>query len=148
MKLKTLNNPANDIQSLIIENNHLDGLYGDGLSIADIPSIPITHEFTDGVYIRKMTMPAGELVVGAIHNHLHLWFLMKGRVLISNNGEEIEHIAPCYTLSEPGSKRLIYAVEDSIFVNIHKNPSNTRDVNKLEEEIVSMTQEQYNKKHK
>jgi len=148
MKLQKSNNHADDVQALIIENNNLDGFYGDGLSIADIPSVPITHEFTDGVYIRKMTMPEGELVVGAIHNHLHVWFLLKGRVLISNNGEEIEHVAPCYTLSEPGAKRLIYAVEDSIFVNIHKNPSNTRDIKELEEEIVSMTQEQYNKKHK
>ena len=93
-------------------------------------------------------MPKGEIVVGAIHNHLHAWFLMKGRVLISNNGEEIDHIAPCYTISEPGSKRLIYAVEDSVFVNVHKNPSNTKDIEQLQEEIVSITQEQYNKKYK
>jgi quercetin dioxygenase-like cupin family protein len=148
MKLQKSNNHADDVQALIIENNDLDGVYGDGLSIPVIPDIPVTHEFADGIYIRKMTMSEGDLVVGAIHNHLHAWFLMQGRVLISNNGEEIEHIAPCYTVSEPGSKRLIYAVEDSIFVNVHKNPSNTRDIKELEDEIVSMTIEQYNKKNK
>tara|TARA_R110000824_G_C14681240_1_gene620285 strand:- start:15 stop:467 length:453 start_codon:yes stop_codon:yes gene_type:complete len=148
MELQIVNEDANKVQSVIIENNHLDGFYGDGLSIAEIPNVPVTHEFVDGVYIRKMTMPKGEIVVGAIHNHLHAWFLMKGRVLISNNGEEIEHIAPCYTISEPGSKRLIYAVEDSVFVNVHKNPSNTKDIEQLQEEIVSITQEQYNKKYK
>ena len=58
------------------------------------------------------------------------------------------NIAPCYTISEPGSKRLIYAVEDSVFVNVHKNPSNTKDIEQLQEEIVSITQEQYNKKYK
>ena len=84
-----------------------------------------------------MDMKQGHVVVGAKHNHLHAWFLMKGHVLINNNGEIIEHIAPCYTLSEPGSKRLIYAIEDSIFVNVHKNPSNTKDIKKLEKEIVS-----------
>ena len=95
-----------------------------------------------------MDMSEGDIVVGAIHNHLHAWFLMKGRVLINNNGEQIEHIAPCYTVSEPGSKRFIYALEDSIFVNVHKNPTNTKDIAELEKEIVSMTKEEYNNKYK
>jgi hypothetical protein len=88
-------------------------------------------------------MKAGQIVVGAIHNHLHVWFLMTGRVLINNNGNKIEHIAPCYTVSKPGSRRVIYAVEDSIFINVHKNPTNTKDIKKLEQEIVSMTPEQF-----
>jgi hypothetical protein len=148
MKLQKSNNQADDMQALLLENSGLPGVFGDGVSIADVPDIPVAHEFADGIYIRKMTMKEGDLVVGAIHNHLHAWFLMQGRVLISNNGEDIEHIAPCYTVSDPGSKRLIYAVEDSIFVNVHKNPTNTRDIKELEDEIVSMTIEQYNKKHK
>ena len=90
-----------------------------------------------------MDMKAGQIVVGAIHNHLHIWFLMTGRVLINNNGKKIEHIAPCYTVSQPGSRRVIYAVEDSIFVNVHKNPTNTKDIKELEKQIVSMTPEQF-----
>ena len=93
-------------------------------------------------------MKQGQIVVGAIHNHLHAWFLMKGRVLINNNGEKIEHIAHCYTLSQPGSKRFIYALEDSIFVNVHKNPSNTKDIEKLEKEIVSFDIEKFKEKTK
>ena len=95
-----------------------------------------------------MDMKQGKFVIGAIHNHQHAWFLMKGRVLINNNGEEIEHIAPCYTVSEPCSKRFIYALEDSIFVNVHKNPSNTKDIEKLEKEIVSFTIEKFKEKTK
>ena len=93
-------------------------------------------------------MKQGQVVVGAIHNHLHAWFLMKGRVLINNNGEKVEHIAPCYTVSQPGSKRFIYALEDSVFVNVHKNPSNTKDIEKLEKEIVSFDIEKFKEKTK
>jgi hypothetical protein len=50
-------------------------------------------------------------------------------------------------VSEPGSQRIIYAHEHSIFVNIHKNPSNTKDIKKIEKEIVSMTVEDFNKKN-
>jgi hypothetical protein len=71
---------------------------------------------------------------------------LSGKVIINNNGEKIEHVAPCYTVSKPGSKRLIYAVEDSVFVNIQKNPSNTKNIEELEKEKVSMTMEEYNNK--
>ena len=36
-------------------------------------------------------------------------------------------------------------MEDSIFVNIHKNPENIKDIKKLEQEIVSLTFEDYEK---
>tara|TARA_R100001463_G_scaffold104158_1_gene158739 strand:+ start:61 stop:498 length:438 start_codon:yes stop_codon:yes gene_type:complete len=143
-----LNKISKKIEELIIENNNIDGFYGDGESIVDIPEIPIKHSFADQLYIRQMTMKKDQVVIGAIHNHLHVWFLLKGRVLINNNGKKIEHVAPCYTVSEPGSKRLIYAIEDSIFVNVHKNPTNTEDIEELERQIVSTSEEEYNKKNK
>ena len=143
-----LNKISKKIEELIIENNNIDGFYGDGKSIVDIPEIPIKHSFADQLYIRQMTMKKDQVVIGAIHNHLHVWFLLKGRVLINNNGKKIEHVAPCYTVSEPGSKRLIYAIEDSIFVNVHKNPTNTEDIEELERQIVSTSEEEYNKKNK
>ena len=141
--IKKLNKSVQEIQDIIISNNDIEGFYGDGKNIVEVPEIPIKHSFADQVYIRQMDMREGDIVVGAIHNHLHAWFLMKGRVLINNNGEQIEHIAPCYTVSEPGSKRFIYALEDSIFVNVHKNPTNTKDIKELEKQIVSMTPEQF-----
>jgi len=145
MELKNINKSVQQLQDAIIDS----GIgFGDGKSIANIPDIPIKHSFADQIYIRQMNMKQDQIVIGAIHNHQHAWFLMKGRVLINNNGEEIEHIAPCYTVSEPGSKRIIYALEDSIFVNVHKNPSNTKNIEKLEKEIVSFTIEKYKKKTK
>tara|TARA_R110000737_G_C14304544_1_gene436663 strand:- start:145 stop:591 length:447 start_codon:yes stop_codon:yes gene_type:complete len=148
MKLKQIDKTTKDFQDLIVNNNDVEGFYGDGKSIAEISDIPIKHSFADQLYIRQMDMKAGQVVIGAIHNHQHVWFLLTGKVLINNNGEKIEHIAPCYTVSEPGSKRLIYAIEDSIFVNVHKNPSNTKNIKELEETIVSFTQEEHNNKNK
>lgn len=137
MKLKEISS-VDQLQQLIIQNNKKDGFYGDGKSIPVVDEIPITHKFADGVYIRQMDMKKGQIVVGAVHKHLHAWFLMTGRVLINNNGEKIEHIAPCYTISKPGARRVIYAVEDSIFVNVHKNPTNTKDIKELEKQIVTI----------
>ena len=147
MKLKKINKEIQSLQDLIIENNNIEGFYGDGKSIPEIEDIPIKHDFADQIYLRQMTMGKGQLVIGAIHNHKHIWFLLKGKITVNDDGKIIDHIAPCYMISEPGSKRAIYAHEDSIFVNIHKNPSNTNDIKELEKEIVSMTMEEFNKKN-
>ena len=146
MELQKIDPSVQAIQDYMVENNHVDRIFGDGKSIANSPDVAIKHSFADQVYIRQMNLKKDYVIVGAIHNHLHAWFLLSGKVIINNNGEKIEHIAPCYTISEPGSKRLIYALEDSVFVNVHKNPSNTQNIEELENEIVSMTMEEYNNK--
>ena len=135
------------LQDLMLKGKEKDGFYGDGKSIATIPDVPIKHSFADQLYIRQMDLKKGHVILGAVHNHLHVWFLLKGKVIINNNGEKIEHIAPCYTVSKPGSKRIILALEDAIFVNVHKNPTNNKDIAELEKEIVSMTIEEYNNKY-
>jgi len=146
MEIQKENKKAEELQRFIIKNNDLEGFFGDGKEILDIPELPIKHEFADQIYLRQMLMHEGQIVVGAIHNHEHVWFLMKGKITINDNGEVIDHIAPCYMVSKPGSKRIIYAHEDSIFVNVHKNPSNTKDLSQLEEEIVSKDMKEFNKK--
>ena len=117
---------------------------GDGKSIVRDGKIsPIKHAFADGIYIRQMDMVKDTVVVGAIHKHLHVWFLLTGHVTIATEDVTEDYIAPCYVVSTPGVKRVILANEDSIFVNIHKNPSNTRDLDELEKEIVALNYEEY-----
>jgi len=117
---------------------------GDGKSIVRDGNIAtIKHAFADGVYIRQMDMKQGSAVVGAIHKHLHVWFLLTGDITVATEGTTEDYIAPCYVVSTPGVKRVILANEDSIFVNIHKNPSNTQDIDKLEKEIVALNYKEY-----
>ena len=117
---------------------------GDGKNIVRNGKIaPIKHAFADGIYIRQMDMAKETVVVGAIHKHLHVWFLLTGHVTIATEDTTEDYIAPCYVVSTPGVKRVILANEDSIFVNIHKNPSNTKDLDKLEKEIVALNYEEY-----
>ena len=85
------------------------------------------------------------MVVGAIHNHLHVWFLLTGELTVVTESTQEDYVAPCYVVSTPGVKRVIYAHEDSIFVNIHKNPSNTQDIKELEATIVSKNYKEYEK---
>ena len=104
---------------------------------------PIKHTFADGVYIRQMDMAAGTIVVGAIHKHLHMCFLLSGLLTVADENGTKDYIAPCYIISTPGTKRVLYAHEDSVWYNTHKNPSNTKDIRKIEEELVAINYKEY-----
>ena len=117
---------------------------GDGKRVMTESKIaPIKHTFADSVYIRQMDMTKDTIVVGAIHKHLHVWFLLTGHVTVATEDATEDYESPCYIVSTPGVKRVILANEDSIFVNVHKNPSNTQDVDQLEKEIVALSYEEY-----
>ena len=111
--------------------------------VTDSDLIPIKHYFMDGVYVREMTMKKGIAVVGAIHKHLHMCFLLTGRITVINEKETIDHIAPCFIISTPGITRVLYAHEESIWFNTHTNPSHTEHHKKREKEIVAITYEEY-----
>ena len=111
--------------------------------VSDSTLIPIRHFFMDGVYVREMTMYKDTVVVGAIHKHLHMCFLLTGKITVVNEEETVDHIAPCLIVSTPGIKRVLYAHEDSIWYNTHKNPSNTEEVEELEKDIVAISYKEY-----
>ena len=90
-----------------------------------------------------MTVEKGEIIMGAIHKHLHVWFLLSGHITVLTENSLEEYKAPCTVLSTPGVKRIIYGNEESIFTNVHKNPSNTEDLDRLEKEIVALNYKEY-----
>ena len=133
-----------EFENTLIANADGINIEGDGKHIVTESKVaPIKHTFADGVYIRQMDMIKGSVVVGAIHKHLHAWFLLTGHVTVATEDTTEDYIAPCYVVSTPGVKRVILANEDSIFVNVHKNPSNTKDIDQLEKEIVALNYEEY-----
>ena len=118
-------------------------IIGNGKEIVYHDRFEYKHTFADGIYVREMSIPKGEAVIGAIHKHLHVWILLSGCIRVATQDSVEEYKAPCTLLSRPGIKRVIYAVEDSIFTNIHKNPSDTQDLDILQEEIVALNYKEY-----
>ena len=123
--------------NLQIKDQEYNIVHNNG-NIVEVDEIPITHEFADQIYIRKMIMQPQQMVLGAVHKQEHLWFLLKGKVTIQESGETLDHIAPCYTISKPGAQRVIYAHEESVFINVHKNPDNIKNIKELEKQIVKL----------
>ena len=132
----------NNLKQLANGENVVAGNSEDPI-VTDSELIPIKHYFMDGVYVREMIMRQGVIVVGAIHKHLHMCFLLKGHLTVASEAGVRDYIAPCFIIAEPGEKRVLYAHEDSYWYNTHKNPNNTKDVKELEKEIVAISYEEY-----
>jgi len=147
-KLSNFTKKLETLQEVLIANNDKDCIYGDGKTFVDNDDFPIKHNFSDQLYMREMKMKAGTFVVSAMHHTDHFWFLMTGKILVTTDGETVEHIAPCFEKSIKGAKRLIACVEDCVFINVHKNPSNTKDLDKIEKNLYSFTIEEYINKEK
>ena len=137
--IKNRKKAIQDLAKFMIENEDGVDFVGNGKDIVrEAPGVKISHEFADSIYLRRMDLKKDNLVVGAIHKHLHIWFLLQGHVSIAKKEGVEDYIAPCYVVSEPGDQRVIVANEDSIFVNIHKNPTNTKNIEEIEKNIVAL----------
>lgn len=130
--------------SIIVRDKDLDARI-DELEIEmlkckdDILDLPLKHTFTDGIYVREIFNPAGALITTKIHKIEHPFVLLKGRIstYIPEDGGKVQHIiAPYIGVTKAGTRRVIYAHEDSVFITFHPNPENTQDLEKLEDMFV------------
>tara|TARA_R110000803_G_scaffold58775_3_gene117018 strand:+ start:7823 stop:8290 length:468 start_codon:yes stop_codon:yes gene_type:complete len=135
------------LQDVLIESDN-ENIYGDGKNLVNNEEFPITNNFSDGLYMRQMKMKSGSMVISAIHNTNHFWFLLSGKVIVQADNEIVEHIAPCWSYSLKGTKRLIECIEDCVWINVIANPTDTRDMKDIENNFFSTTMEEYNKKEK
>tara|TARA_S200002703_G_scaffold159766_2_gene174611 strand:+ start:8178 stop:8771 length:594 start_codon:yes stop_codon:yes gene_type:complete len=122
-------NKITEIQNQMLESEGT--LKGDELNEYN----PVKSSFADGLYIREIFNPAGQLLVTKVHKKQHAYFLQKGDMsIITEDG--IKRIkAPYNGITEPDTKRLIYTHEDCIFITVHA--TNLNNVEEIEKEVVS-----------
>ena len=142
MELKTKEH-IEELQKFLISIADNENIIADGGNIVYRDKFNYKHTFADGIYVREMTIEKDEIIIGAIHKHLHVWFLLSGNITVLTEVKLKEYQAPSTVLSEPGVKRVIYGNEESVFVNVHKNPTNTQDIKELEKQIVALSYNEY-----
>ena len=96
---------------------------------------PLKHSFADGCYIREIFMPAGQIIVSKIHKKLHPYFILKGKVsILTDNG--VKHLeAPYSGMTKPGTKRVLYIHEDTVFVTV--SVTDKTDIKEIEDEVIA-----------
>lgn len=96
---------------------------------------PLKHTFADGLYIREVFMPAGQIIVTKIHKVEHPIFIMKGHVSIMTEDGLDEIKAPYQGITKPGTKRIIYTHEDTILITVHATDKKTPE--EVEEDVIA-----------
>lgn len=107
-----------------------------------LPGCGLFHHFGDGLYIRECHLGAGTLLTSKIHKTTHPAFVLKGkcRVLTEKGIEDI--VAPYYTLTTPATKRLIYVLEDTVWITVHATES--QDLEVIEKEVIAKDFAEFN----
>lgn len=91
------------------------------------------HQFMDGLYLRKIKMPPGSIVVGKTHKKDHVLVIGKGRVRMVNEKGDQDIKGPKMFLCHGGTKRVFQAGQlGAEIVTIHPNPLNLRDIAELD----------------
>lgn len=104
---------------------------------------PINEKYGCCTYAREIFLPAGHIVIGKIHRHAHLNFIMKGKVSVNTEFGKKHLEAPCIFISEPGLKRAVYAEEDTVWVTVHLTEHHGEEnLGKMEDEVIAKTYEE------
>jgi len=106
---------------------------------------PITHDFSDNMYIREMKASAGTFLIGKVHKQDHVWMLLSGSLVVSTEEGLKEIKGPVYGTALKGSKRVAYVKNDCIFINVFSNLDNTKDIDLIESRLGVDTYEEYEK---
>jgi hypothetical protein len=135
---KTRNQSIDQMEVFMIEN----------LELVDFP---LTHRFSDGVYVREISVPKGVLLTSKVLKTQHQFFLMKGALSMWNDGGQETYMeAPFIGFTEANTRRVVYVHEDCVFATVHPNPKN-EPLDKVEERIIDkydnplLTEEMKNK---
>lgn len=92
------------------------------------------HFFSGGMYCRKLTRPAGTVIVGKVHKEPHFFLCAAGEIIAwSETG--MRRLLPGDVIeSKPGTKRVTYAVKDSVGMTIHK--TDKTDLDEIEADLI------------
>ena len=94
-----------------------------------------THTFTPGLYGRRFTMPAGTLLTSKIHNSEHQFVILSGCVSVWTKEDGcIDLVAPHNGITKPGTRRLIIAHTDTVWMTFHA--TDETDLELIEEKII------------
>ena len=100
----------------------------------------LKHTFVDGAYIRQITMQKGALFTSEIHKIKHPYFILEGDCSVLTEKGTTRMKAPFWGITEPGTKRLLYIHEKTIWITVHVTEETDIDV--IKKDIIAETFEE------
>ena len=81
-----------------------------------------------GLYVRSLTINAGEAILGKVHKEWNVNILASGSLYITNDpisGDRVRIDAPYIFETGPGSQKLGFAITDCVFINVIRSNDET-----------------------
>lgn len=134
LAIQEIQSDDQDVESSILSVATNEGIEEIEGKLIDQPQIeaPLSHHFAPGIYMREICMPAGVYVIGHEHLTEHGNVVLSGKALVSMDGVISTIEAPHVFISRAGLRKVLIILEEMRFMTIHPNPTNERDIEKLE----------------
>ena len=89
----------------------------------------LTERGTPGLYSRELMMPAGMLCTSRIHKTCHQFVVSEGAITVYNTVGDTQDLfkAGHHGITYPGTRRVLYAHEDTRWVTFHPTDRITPD---------------------
>lgn len=95
---------------------------------------PVTHRFTNGLYLREILMPKGTRIIGKIHATEHFNVILTGKVTVIT-AEGSEYLEAPYTfISKAGVQKVVVVHEDCKWQTLHV--TDKTDLDEIEKEVI------------
>lgn len=108
------------------------------VALAQLPPVelPVTHQFTPGIYVRQIEIPAGTMLTSMTHLTEHPFVLSQGMIKVTSDNEgSVTYQAPYTGITKPGTRRALHAITDVIWTTFHATEET--DVEKICEQILA-----------
>ena len=121
------------IENVVPSREQIDRLQAEMIKLPQAELVT-EHYFSPGMYCRKVTRPAGTLIVGKVHKEPHFFMCTKGEILAWSETGMRRLQAGDVIESKPGTKRVTMAIVDSIGMTVHK--TDKTDLDEIEAELI------------
>ena len=92
------------------------------------------HYFSGGMYCRKLTRPAGTTIVGKVHKQDHFFMCAQGQIIAWSEKGMVVLNPGDIIASKAGTKRVTFAVVDSVGITFHR--TDKTDLDEIEAELI------------
>ena len=90
------------------------------LDLPQVPELKTEHYVYNGMYCRKVHIPAGVAVVSKVHKTEHFFIGCSGFLHVSGQGDSYVLSPGDVIKSEIGTKRAVFALDDVICMTLHR----------------------------
>lgn len=121
------------IEQFIPSREMIDRLQGEMVKMPQA-DLKTEHYFSGGMYCRKLSRPAGTLIVGKVHKQDHFFMCAAGEIIAWSEKGMVTLRPGDIIESKAGTKRVTLAVTDSIGVTFHR--TDKTDLDEIEAELI------------